>query len=68
MVLHSVLQVYRRSVDRRRPKLDRHSGVIDQLLGDGIRKRSILLAAIQSHYVFEVRYGRPNKGNDKGKV
>ena len=36
--------------------------------GDGTRKRSTLFAALQSHYVFEDRYGRPGKGNDKGKV
>jgi hypothetical protein len=29
------------------------------ILGDGTRKRSTLFAALQSHYVFEDRYGRP---------
>ena len=42
--------------------------VVAKLHGDGTRKRSILLAAIQSHYVFEDRYGRLSKGNDKGKI
>ena len=39
-----------------------------KILGDGTRKRSTLFGALQSHYVFEDRYGRPGKGNDKGKV
>jgi hypothetical protein len=33
-----------------------------QILGDGTRKRSHLFAALQCHYVFEDRYGRPAKG------
>ncbi|UCF55563.1 MAG: IS21 family transposase [Bradyrhizobium sp.] len=41
---------------------------VAQILGDGTRKRSHLFAALQSHYVFDDRYGRPAKGNDKGKV
>jgi len=41
---------------------------VAKILGDGIRKRSTLFGALQSHYVFEDRYGRPGKGNDKGKV
>ena len=41
---------------------------VAQILGDGTRKRSHLFAALQCHYVFEDRYGRPAKGNDKGKV
>ena len=41
---------------------------VAKILGDGARKRSTLFAALQSHYVFEDRYGRPGKGNDKGKV
>jgi transposase len=41
---------------------------VAQILGDGTRKRSTLFDALQSHYVFEDRYGRPGKGNDKGKV
>ncbi|MEM9813803.1 MAG: hypothetical protein AAF913_14145 [Pseudomonadota bacterium] len=35
---------------------------------DGTRKRSHLFAALQCHYIFEDRYGRPAKGNDKGAV
>ena len=41
---------------------------VAKVLGDGTRKRSTLFAALLSHYVFEDRYGRPGKGNDKGKV
>lgn len=41
---------------------------VAKILGDGTRKRSALFAALQSHYAFEDRYGRPGKGNDKGKV
>ena len=28
----------------------------------------MLFSALQSHYLFRDRYGRPGKGNDKGKV
>ena len=35
---------------------------VAKILGDGTRKRSTLFAALQSHYVFEDRYGRPGKG------
>ncbi len=41
---------------------------VAQILGDGTRKRSALLAGLQSHYLFTDRSGRPAKGNDKGKV
>lgn len=41
---------------------------VAQVLGDGTRKRSHLFAALQCHYVFEDRFGRPGKGNDKGNV
>jgi transposase len=41
---------------------------VAQILGDGTRKRSHLFAALQCHYVFDDRYGRPAKGNDKGAV
>ena len=41
---------------------------VAKILGDGTRKRSTLFDALQSHYMFEDRYGRPGKGNDKGKV
>ena len=41
---------------------------VAQILGDGTRKRSHLFAALQSHYLFDDRYGRPAKGSDKGAV
>jgi transposase len=41
---------------------------VAKILGDGTRRRSTLFSGLQSHYVFEDRYGRPGKGNDKGKV
>ncbi|MEM1363703.1 MAG: IS21 family transposase, partial [Pseudomonadota bacterium] len=37
---------------------------VAQILGDGTRKRSHLFAALQCHYVFEDRFGRPGKGNE----
>ena len=36
------------------------------ILGDGRRKRTRAFTELQSHYLFEDRFGRP--GNDKGKV
>ena len=41
---------------------------VAQILGDGTRRRSALFGSLQSHYLFEDRFGRPAKGNDKGKV
>ena len=38
------------------------------ILGDGRRKRTKAFTELQSHYLFEDRFGRPGKGNDKGKV
>ena len=34
----------------------------------GERLRSRMFAELQSHYLFDDRFGRPGKGNDKGKV
>jgi len=39
-----------------------------RILGDGKRQRTRVFAELQSHYLFEDRFGRPGKGNDKGKV
>ena len=36
--------------------------------GDGRRKRTRSFTELQSHHRFEDRFGRPGKGNDKGKV
>ncbi len=41
---------------------------VAKILGDGTRKRSRMFEALQSHYLFEDRFGRPARGNDKGKV
>lgn len=41
---------------------------VTKILGDGTRSRSTLFAGLQSHYLFEDRFGRPGKGNDKGNV
>jgi len=41
---------------------------VAQILGDGTRKRSRMFEALQSHYLFDDRFGRPARGNDKGKV
>jgi transposase len=41
---------------------------VARILGDGTRQRTRAFAALQSHYLFADRFGRPGKGNDKGKV
>jgi transposase len=41
---------------------------VAQILGDGTRKRTQAFSELQSHYLFADRFGRPGKGNDKGKV
>jgi transposase len=41
---------------------------VARILGDGTRKRARVFAELQSHYLFLDRFGRPGKGNDKGKV
>ncbi len=38
------------------------------ILGDGRRQRTRVFSELQSHYLFTDRFGRPAKGNDKGKV
>ncbi|MEL6127969.1 MAG: IS21 family transposase, partial [Pseudomonadota bacterium] len=35
---------------------------------DGTRQRTRIFSELQSHYLFEGRFGRPGKGNDKGTV
>ena len=42
--------------------------VVAKILGDGRRQRTRAFTELQSHYLFEDRFGRPGKGNDKGKV
>ena len=41
---------------------------VARILGDGRRKHTRAFTELQSHYLFEDRFGRPGKGNDKGKV
>ena len=41
---------------------------VAKILGYGRRKRTRAFTELQSHYLFEDRFGRPGKGNDKGKV
>ena len=41
---------------------------VAKILGDGRRKRTRAFTELQSHYLYEDRFGRPGKGNDKGKV
>ena len=41
---------------------------VARILGGGRRKRTRVFSELVSHYLFEDRFGRPGKGNDKGKV
>ena len=41
---------------------------VARILGDGKRQRTQTFAELQSHYLFQDRFGRPGRGNDKGKV
>ena len=41
---------------------------VARILGDGRRRRTRVFTELQSPYLFEDRFGRPGKGNDKGKV
>lgn len=41
---------------------------VAQILGDGTRRRTQAFSELQSQYLFAERFGRPGKGNDKGKV
>ena len=41
---------------------------VARILGDGKRLRTRVFSELQSHYLFTDRFGRPGKGNDKGKV
>jgi transposase len=42
--------------------------LVAKIMPDGTRKRTDRFSAMLSHYVIKDRYGRPGKGNDKGKV
>ncbi len=41
---------------------------VARILGDGRRQCTRAFTELRSHYLFEDRFGRPGKGNDKGKV
>ena len=41
---------------------------VAKILGDGKRQRTRVFTELQSHYLFLDRFGRPARGNDKGKV
>src|ERR1700739_370332 len=41
---------------------------VARILGDGTRRRTRIFSELQSHNLFDDRFGRPGKGNDKGKV
>src|SRR5215813_2345865 len=38
------------------------------IAADGERKSTKAFSGLQSHYLFEAKFGRPGKGNDKGHV
>lgn len=41
---------------------------VARILGDGTRRKTQAFSELESHYLFEEKFGRPAKGNDKGKV
>jgi len=41
---------------------------VARILGDGMRIKTRAFTELQSHYLFAEKFGRPGKGNDKGKV
>ncbi len=41
---------------------------VARILGDGQRQKTRAFSELLSHYLFAVKFGRPAKGNDKGKV
>jgi transposase len=41
---------------------------VAKILGDGKRRRTQAFTELVSHFLFDDRFGRPGKGNDKGKV
>lgn len=41
---------------------------VAKICGEGKRERTRAFTELQSHYLFRDRFGRPGKGNDKGKV
>jgi hypothetical protein len=41
---------------------------VAQILGDGTRRKTQAFSELESHYLFQEKFWRPAKGNDKGKV
>ena len=41
---------------------------VARILGDGRRQKTRAFSELESHYLFAEKFGRPAKGNDKGKV
>jgi transposase len=41
---------------------------VKEITGDGERKPTEEFSRLKSHYLFETKFGRPGKGNDKGNV
>jgi transposase len=41
---------------------------VKEIAGDGERRPTEAFSGLQSHYLFAAKFGRPGKGNDKGKV
>ena len=73
MLAFSVPPGYRRRRPPARPKpksilYDNTKLAVARILGDGSRRRTRVFSELQSHYLFADRFGRPGKGNDKGKV
>ena len=52
----------------RRILYDNTKLAVARILGDGQRKKTRAFSELQSHYLFAETFGRPAKGNDKGKV
>ena len=52
----------------RRIVYDNTKLAVARILGDGTRQRTQVFCELQSHYLFADRFGRPGKGNDKGKA
>ena len=52
----------------RRIVYDNTKLAVARILGDGTRLRTQVFSELQSHYLFDDHFGRPGKGNDKGKV
>ena len=47
---------------------DNTKTAVAKICGDGKRERTQAFTELVSHYLFQDRFGRPGKGNDKGKV